>query len=216
MASAGASQRTPPRPRRDLALRLTGLVSVLAGITLLGVFAMGTVTGIRQSKAVTATWRQQLAVAPAPVVAELPPPPNLMQPVDGVDFALRVPKLAYFAAVREGVDSTILYSGPGHYGQTPWPGQVGVVGVAAHNVYWIDFPRLAGGDEIDLETRYGTFRYAVTGSRIVEPDDLTILVQAPGHHLVLTTCWPIWAGSFATQRYIVFADQLAEPAVAAG
>jgi sortase A len=131
-----------------------------------------------------------------------------MQPVNGVDFAIRVPRLGYYSAVKEGVDLAVLYSSPGHYPETPWPGQAGMVGVAAHNVYWIDFPQLAKGDEVDLETRYGTFKYAVTGSRIVNPDDRTILVQGPGRHLTLTTCWPTWAGSFATQRYVIFTDQV--------
>jgi len=63
------------------------------------------------------------------------------------------------------------------------------------------------GDEVDLETRYGTFRYAVTGTRVVQPDDRTIVVQGPGRHLTLTTCWPTWAGAFATRRFIIFTDQ---------
>jgi sortase A len=128
--------------------------------------------------------------------------------VDGIDFAIRVPKLDYFAAVREGIDSRSLYSSPGRYPSTVWPGDAGTVGVAAHNVYWINFPKLAAGDEIDLETRYGTFRYHVTGSTIVGPDDRTVLVpDADGYHLTLTTCWPLWAGAFATKRYVIFAEQ---------
>jgi len=133
---------------------------------------------------------------------------SLQHPVKGIDFAIRVPRLRYFAAVREGVDTGVLYSGPGHYPGTVWPGDQGTVAVAAHNVYWINFPQLKNGDEIDLETRYGTFRYRVTGNRIVNPDNRTIVVPSePGHHLVLTTCWPLWAGAFATQRYVIFASQ---------
>ena len=81
--------------------------------------------------------------------------------------------------------------------------------MAAHNVYWINFPLLKVNDEIDIETRYGKFKYRVTGSRVVNPNDRTAVVaHAPGYHLVLTTCWPLWAGAFATQRYVIFADQL--------
>jgi len=79
-----------------------------------------------------------------------------------------------------------------------------------HNVYWINFPELAPGDEIDLDTLYGTFKYHVTGSAIVNPDNRSVLVpDAPGYHLTLTTCWPLWAGAFATQRYVIFSDQYA-------
>src|SRR5207248_11543633 len=72
----------------------------------------------------------------------------------------------------------------------------------------INFPQLTPGDEIDIQTRYGNFRYRITGSRVVSPDDMTVLVpSAPGYQLTLTTCWPLWAGAFATQRYVIFADQ---------
>ena len=119
-----------------------------------------------------------------------------------------MPKLHYFAAIREGIGSGVLYAGPGHYPTTRWPGDPGTVGVAAHNVYWINFPELKSGDEIDLETRYGTYRYQVVSSEIVEPDNRTALVaDAAGYNLALTTCWPLWAGAFATQRYVIHATQ---------
>ena len=192
----------------DLFLRLIGLVCLVAGLALVGAFGYGMAGGVLQSRHDTSAWRQQLALNPPPPTPAAQPPAGLMQPVNGVDFAIRVPSLGYYAAVREGVNLGILYSGPGHYAETPWPGQEGMVGVAAHNVYWIDFPQLGKGDEVDLETRYGTFKYAVTGTRIVQPDDRTILVQGPGRHLTLTTCWPTWAGSFATQRFVIFTDQV--------
>ena len=136
--------------------------------------------------------------------------PNLHRPVDGVDFAIRVPRLGYFAAVKEGISSTVLYTSPGHYPDTAWPGDPGMVGVAAHNVYWINFPQLGRGDEIDLETRYGTYKYHVTAAAIVNPDNRSVLMpHAAGYHLTLTTCWPLWAGAFATQRYVIFSDQFA-------
>ena len=188
-------------------LRLVSLLCLLGGLLLLAGFAYGMADGVLRQRQLTDGWRAQLVKTPQPAVPVEQPQPNLMQPVDGVDFAIRVPRLGYYAAVREGVDLTILYSGPGHYSGTPWPGQRGMVAVAAHNVYWIDFPTLAKGDEVDLETRYGTFRYTVTGSRIVQPDDRTIVVQGPGRHLTLTTCWPLWAGAFATRRYVIFTDQ---------
>ena len=196
-----------PRHRADGILRAVALLCLATGAALVASFALGMAGGVVQQQRITDDWRHRLVQSAPPTTPVEQPAANLMQPVDGVDFAIRVPGLGYYAAVREGVDSTILYSGPGHYPGTPWPGQSGMVGVAAHNVYWISFPRLAKGDEIDLETRYGTFRYAVTGSRIVQPSDRTILVQGPGRHLTLTTCWPTWAGSFATQRYVIFTEQ---------
>ena len=169
-------------------------------------FAIGMWSGYSDQQQLNREWQQEVSAVPLTPPAKVDR--SLQRPVKGIDFAIRVPKLGYYAAVKEGISTTVLYAGPGHYPTTVWPGDQGTVGVAAHNVYWINFPQLKARDEIDIQTRYGTFRYWVTGSKIVNPDDRTVLVShAPGYHLVLTTCWPLWAGAFAKQRYIIFADQ---------
>ena len=196
-----------PRPPRDHPhlLRLAALVCLFAGLVLMTPYGGGMWQGVREQQRLTQQWSTDTSnrhFGP-PVIDHA-----LQHPVNGVDFAIRVPRLQYFAAVKEGVSSSVLYASPGHYPQTVWPGDPGTVGVAAHNVYWINFPQLQPGDEIDLETRYGTFKYHVTGWTIVNPNNRTVLVpDAPGYHLTLTTCWPLWAGAFATQRYIIFSDQ---------
>ena len=179
---------------------------MLVGLYLLGSFAYGMWSGVREQQRLNEVWQGQIG-AHTPALAAVDP--ALKQPVGGVDFAIRIPKLGYYAAVKEGVSAGVLYSSPGHYPTTMWPGDPGTVGVAAHNVYWINFPQLAKGDEVDVETRYGLYRYRVTGSEIVNPSDRTVLLpKANGFHLTLTTCWPLWAGAFATQRYVIFTDQV--------
>jgi sortase A len=186
-------------------VRVVSLACLLVGVLLIVTFAYGMWHGFSEQQQLNQEWQQQTG---APLAPPTRVDRTLQHPVKGIDFAIRVPKLHYFAAVREGVDSTILYSGPGHYPATVWPGDQGTVGVAAHNVYWINFPQLAVRDEVDLETRYGTFKYRVTGSKIVNPDDRSVVMpNEVGYHLVLTTCWPLWAGAFATQRYVIFAEQ---------
>jgi sortase A len=195
-----------PLRRGNPLLRAAFLACLLVGILLLATYAVGMWNGYSDQQQLNQQWQQEVGKAPVtpPAIVDR----SLQQPVKGVDFAIRVPKLDYYAAVREGTTTTILYSGPGHYPGTVWPGDQGTVGVAAHNVYWINFPQLKAHDEIDLQTRYGTYTYLVTGSKIVNPDDRTVVVShAPGYNLVLTTCWPLWAGAFATQRYVIFAAQ---------
>jgi sortase A len=192
--------------RRRRRLPLLPLVLIVAGVVLLVSFAADIFAGQMQQRQLIQSWQHTLVVTHPPRV---PADPTVTPgAVDGVDFAIRVPKIGYYAAVQEGVESNNLASGPGHYPTTPWPGQIGNVGVAAHNTYWIAFGDLKPGDEIDLETRYGTYRYAVTGSRIVWPNDRTALVRTPDKELTLTTCWPLWAGAFATQRLIISARQV--------
>ncbi len=195
-----------PRPPRESPhlLRLAALISLVLGLILIATFAGGMWQGIQEEQRLTQVWSGESSHHYAsPVIDQ-----SLQHPQNGIDFAIRVPRLGYFAAVKEGISSSVLYASPGHYPETVWPGDPGTVGVAAHNVYWINFPQLAPGDEIDLETRYGTFKYHVTGSTIVSPSNRSVLIpDAPGYHLILTTCWPLWAGAFATQRYVIFTDQ---------
>jgi sortase A len=187
-------------------MRMLWLLCVVAGLLLMGSFAYGMWSGVHEQQRLNQAWRGEIGTRlPAPKGVD----PALKQPVKGVDFAIRIPRLGYFAAVKEGVGAGVLYSGPGHYPTTMWPGDPGTVGVAAHNVYWINFPQLTKGDEIDVETRYGVYRYRVTGSEVVNPDNRNVLVPySDGYRLTLTTCWPLWAGAFATQRYVIFAQQV--------
>ena len=186
-------------------LRAASALCLVVGLMLLGSFGYGMWRGVSEQQHLNQEWKALVTTrSSGPKTID----PSLQRPVNGIDFAIRIPRLGYFAAVKEGVGSGVLYSGPGHYPTTMWPGEQGTVGVAAHNVYWINFPQLARNDEVDLETRYGTYRYRVTGSEIVNPNNRNVLVpDSPGYHLTLTTCWPLWAGAFATQRYVIFTDQ---------
>jgi LPXTG-site transpeptidase (sortase) family protein len=198
--------RSPRRSHGLDPVRAAALLFICAGLILVITFVYTTWLAVADQNKLDRAWQSQVNV---PSVIAPTIDPALKKPIGGVDFAIDIPKLGYFAAVKEGVSSAILYSGPGHYPQTPWPGDPGTVGVAAHNVYWINVPQLVAGDEIDLQTRYGNYRYRVTGTRIVDPSDTTVLVpDEAGYHLTMTTCWPLWAGAFATRRYIIFAEQV--------
>ncbi len=195
-----------PRPPRERPhpLRLAALICLFLGLVLIVFYAEGMWQGVQEQQRLTQVWSGESGHHyRAPTID-----PSVQHPENGIDFAIRVPRLGYFAAVKEGISRSVLYASPGHYPETVWPGDPGTVGVAAHNVYWINFPQLAPGDEIDLETRYGTFKYHVTSAVIVNPNNRSVLIpDAPGYHLTLTTCWPLWAGAFASQRYVIFTDQ---------
>src|SRR5215472_1457634 len=146
--------------------RPVGLLLMLAGAGLLVGTAVDFGAGLVQEHQLDQTWIQWQSSHSVPAVTSREPDPAWLHAVDGVDFAISVPKIGYFAAVREGVGSATLASGPGHYPGMRWPGQRGNVGVAAHNIYWIRFDQLRPGDEVILETRWGDYHYQVLAKRL--------------------------------------------------
>lgn len=192
------------------------MVLIAAGLVLCLIPVAYFLYGSWQQTQLTQQWRHELGrrpTTPRPSPTPPAPPPTPSPPprvaYGQIAFAIRVPKIDYYAAVREGVTNDILYSGPGRYPDTVMPGELGTVGIAAHNTYWVRFGDLGPGDEIVLETRTGDFRYRITGTRVVHPTDRWVLDAPPGsRHLVMTTCWPLWAGALAQDRLAIFADQV--------
>ena len=81
--------------------------------------------------------------------------------------------------------------------------------VSGHRTtYGAPFRHLDGlrrGDRLRLVTPYGTFTYRVTGTRIVDPGDLSVTRDVGHERLVLTACHPVYS---AAQRIVVFADRV--------
>ncbi len=199
------------RQRRLGARRLLGLALLLAGLILLGLAGGEYLQAANEQRQLDTRWSQihDTGVTPPLPAGQVPPANARAQ--DGIAFAIRVPKFGYRAAIAEGVSLKVLAAGPGHYPTTPWPGQHGNVGVAAHNVYWIKFGDLQPGDEVILETRWGDYHYRVTERQIVQPNDTRPLAQTGPDRTTLTTCWPLWAGSLAQQRLAITAVQTGAP-----
>jgi sortase A len=147
------------------------------------------------------------------------PPPAGTREVPGSAYAvIRIPSIGVNYVVVEGTDYTSLKKGPGHYPDTadPWDG-TGRVGIAGHRTTYLspfyDLDRVAPGDEIVLETKYGRFRYRVTRNFVIaSAGSGVVLEQTDEPTLVLTTCHPRFSSS---ERLIVEADLVEGPAPAA-
>lgn len=145
------------------------------------------------------------------------PDPTVTPQVGEPLAVMRVPRLGadYSRVVVEGVGRDDLKKGPGHYPGTALPGAVGNSVVSGHRTtYGAPFSnvdRLRPGDVIDVQVRYRTYHYRVTGTRIVSPDAREVLLPVPyqpgaaakDRLLTLTTCNPKYS---AAQRLIVFAQ----------
>jgi sortase A len=118
------------------------------------------------------------------------------------------PTLDRHYVLVDGDDSADLRKGPGLYDGTPFPGQGGTTAIAGHRTTYLapfrHIDELHQGDRIQIEMPYGTYTYAVTGQRIVRPQDVDV-VDRPGPGLVLTACHPVYS---AAQRIVVFARQV--------
>ena len=132
--------------------------------------------------------------------------------------------------VREGEDLANLRRGPGHYAQTPIPGQWGNSAIAGHRTtYGAPFNRLdeiRAGDPIIIETAIGAHVYIVRDpreihdeSRMLDVGDdagwmavdataLWVVDPLDGAFLTLTTCHPEFS---SRQRLVVVAELVSGP-----
>jgi sortase A len=118
---------------------------------------------------------------------------------------LVIPNIGVNDYVVEGVGSSQLAEGPGHYPSTPPIGANGNVGIAGHRTTYgapfYNLNELRSGDPIFLTNKAGqTFTYKVTTQFVVSPSDSAVLDPTPSPTLTLTTCNPRYS---ASQRLIV-------------
>jgi len=131
-----------------------------------------------------------------------------------------IPKIGITQYVVEGVNVDDLRKGPGHYPSTQLPGHEGNSAIAGHRTTYGapfgDLDQMAVGDEINVSTRQGKFKYKVTEQRAVDPGEVSVLDPSldpahPGHHLAtltLTTCNP----KYSAEQRLVIRAQLVLPA----
>jgi sortase A len=197
-ARAGRSTRR----RRRAALRWGAVYLLVLGGTLLGYVGYQLWgTGIYTARAQSLI-RQEIRSHGFPA-----------RPVPGgaVGF-IKISRIDLDMAFVQGVDSSDLAKGPGHYPSTPLPGDPGNVVIAGHRTthrapFW-SIDALGPGDEIMLQTRRGTFLYRVEWVRVVEPDDVWVSRRTRKPSLTLTTCFPRFS---QRERLVVRALQVYGP-----
>ena len=209
-------------------LGVIGRVCITAGVLIL-LFVVYQLwgTGIREAQAqnrledefaetlnesgTTTTTTGPPATTPPTTEAAPPPPP----PEGDAVAQLRIPAIGVDKIVVEGVDVADLKKGPGHYPDSPLPGQPGNAAIAGHRTtYGAPFNRLDElevGDEILVTTVQGSFRYEVREQLIVNPDQVEVLDDFGDDRLTLTACHPKYS---ARQRIVVVAA-LQDPAAPA-
>ena len=119
---------------------------------------------------------------------------------------LDIARIGLRAVVVRGTAPDDLREGPGLLDGTPLPGEHGTTAIAGHRTtYGAPFRHLDAlrrGDTIGLRLPYGSFRYAVEATRIVDPGDLSVLRRVEHDRLVLSACHPLFS---AARRIVVLA-----------
>ena len=165
--------------------------------------------------AVTLLWQEPISAVVAHrqqtrlKEALVDPPPRVIhkRPLPGDAIGrIEIPAIGVKDYVVEGTDLDNLRKGPGHYPDTPLPGDRGTVAIAGHRTtYGAPFRSiddLHRGQEIAVDMPYGRYVYRVERTKIVEPTDLSVIDRVRHDRLVLTACHPLYS---AAQRVVVFA-----------
>jgi len=111
--------------------------------------------------------------------------------------------------VREGTGEGTLGLAVGHIPNTALPGEKGNVGLAAHrDTLFRGLKDIRQNDLIQFETLSGNHSYRVETTRIVKPEDVSVLKPGPAPELTLVTCYPFHYIGNAPERFIVKAREV--------
>ena len=135
--------------------------------------------------------------------------PRLVIPTPGPRSPTRlvIPSIHVDVPVVEGDDWEQLKKGAGHHIGSANPGERGNMFISGHNdVYGEIFRHLEEvkmGDEIIVYAGERSYRYFVRATRIVEPDDVSVMYPTSTPILTLLTCYPYMVDS---HRLVVIAE----------
>jgi len=169
----------------------------------------GTSSTTTSSTTTTTQPGDRVAVEEAPLATQ-----DLPLPAEGDPVAqIRIPSIGVNRTVVSGISLTQLKRGPGHYPETPMPGQGGNVAIAGHRTTYgqpfHNVDQLKPGDQILTTTVQGEFVYEVTETLIVRPSQVEVLEDQGDNRITLIACHPKFS---AAQRIIIVGELVGSPA----
>jgi sortase A len=208
-------------------LRRVERVFLVIGLVLLAVWVAARLYRVIGSRAAIARFQADQPTDPIDRAAVLPNPDSnspidfrlwsvqrisaykesLSQKMDVPLAILRIPKIDVEVPVFNGTDDLTLNRGVGRILGTARIGQPGNLGIAGHrDGFFRPLQNMIVGDLIELDRPGHTDRYAVSGIKIVTPEDISVLDSTPIPTLTLVTCYPFYFVGHAPKRYIVTAS----------
>ena len=116
---------------------------------------------------------------------------NELEENENVIGILEIPKIDLIAPIQEGTDLDTLKVAIGHFSESSfWTGNVAL---ASHNrskyvQYFERINELQSGDEIIYKTKFGTRKYIVYDSKIIESTDWSVIENTENNIITLITC----------------------------
>ncbi|WRP07316.1 class D sortase [Rossellomorea aquimaris] len=120
---------------------------------------------------------------------------------------LIIPKLEAKLPIYHGTDENELEKGVGHFADSVLPGEMDNSIMSGHrDTVFRKLGDVGVGDLLIVHTTAGEFTYKVKKVRIVDKDDLTVIVPKPEATLTVSTCYPFHFIGASPERYILVAD----------
>lgn len=106
-------------------------------------------------------------------------------------WQIEIPKINLVAPIAEGTSQEVMLEYVGHFENTKM--LEGNVGLAAHNRgypinYFAKLKELEIGDEIIYKTKYGTKKYKVNLTIVIQDTDWSYLQESKENKITLITC----------------------------
>lgn len=173
---------------------------MLAGLVLLIYVGTQYGTMVWEQRRLARQWEERYSAQLDAQLAGLPAPPQ----DDGM-VRVSIPKIDLDAIVVEGTGRKQLLVGPGHLTDTALPGDTGNAVITAHrDTFFRHIYELTKGDEIVIRRAGEVFRFEVTGKKVVDPSDVSVLRASKEPRLTLITCYPTYYIGPAPERLVVF------------
>ena len=186
-------QRLKPRSIREA----ISLFFLLLGLVLIGYVASQYWDMYHSQRQLQTQWEKQV------VAATTPGTPKVAN--EEVLTRVSIPKINMDAIVLEGATSRQLTRGPAHITDTALPGETGNAVITGHrDTFFRHIYELQKGDAIFVRRNGESFKYEVTGKKVVKPADVSVLDPTPDAQLTLITCYPTYYIGPAPERLVVF------------
>lgn len=138
-------------------------------------------------------------------------PPEIARPPITPETARRIviPEINVDQVIVQGIDWEAMKNGVGQLQNGVNPSSIGNVVLAAHNdIYGEIFrhlDKLEPGMLFEIHTEKQVYTYVITGSDIVDPDEVSVMDNQGRATATLISCYPYQVN---THRIVVFADRV--------